>query len=389
LSIDVLTCYVLTGAGSLIGLGLMQLSQTDEPRIAYALRIFRWAFGFLSVVTVIAFVPNESVARVLQPVFGFSAVGVALLAWAFRQLNGRRTPPWLGLSLALASGVLVWGAAAMSSYIFLVVLYVVVGSLSLGIAVDQGLLIRSKKRKDISEICLMVTALLFSLIWVLMLVQIFAGTHSCQRDWLCADEWLRPIAGLSFALLPLAVASLAFSTINTRLMQKLKARALSDELTGCLSRRGLNELGSRMLALQNSPPAKVAVLMLDLDHFKAINDQYGHIIGDKVLCHVTQVVRERLRDDALFARYGGEEFTILLPVQNVDEVKSIAERLRQAVEKTPCKTSMGKVPCTVSIGVSFHSPHSSLEEDLIQADKSLYVAKSLGRNRVEFSDAVC
>lgn len=367
----------------------MHLSQTDEPRIIYALRIFRWAFAFLSVVTLIAFVPNDKVTSALQPLFVFAAVGVALLAWAFRQLNGRRTPPWVGISLALAIGILVGAAALMSDYVFLIVLYLIFGFLSFGIAVDQGLLIQSKKRKDISEICLMITALLFSVIWMLMLIQLFRNTNTCQRDWLCADEWLRPVAGLSFALLPLAVASLAFSTINIRLMQKIKARALSDELTGCLSRRGLNELGGRMLALQNNHPEKVAVLMLDLDHFKAINDKYGHLIGDKVLCHVTQIVRERLRDDALFARYGGEEFSILLPVQNLSEVKSIAERLRLAVEKNPCKTKMGPVPCTVSIGVSFHCPHSTLEEGLTKADKCLYVAKNSGRNRVEYGNPEC
>lgn len=377
------------GAGSLIGLGLMQLCRTDEPRIAYALRIFRWAFCFLSVVLLIVFVPDKQVAVVLKPTFGFAAVGVALLAWAFRQLNGRRTPPWIGVSLAVVVGMLVFGAAFTSDYAFLVVLYLVFGALSLCIAVDQGLLIHSKKRKELSEISLMVVALFFSCIWLLMLVQMSSGTHDCQRDWLCADDWLRPIAGLSFALLPLAVASLAFSTINVRLMHKVQARALSDELTGCLSRRGLNELGGRMLALQNSRPQRVAVLMLDLDHFKAINDRYGHLVGDKVLCHVTQVVRERLRDDALFARYGGEEFTILLPVQNVEEVKRIAERLRLAVEKNPCRTSMGAVPCTVSMGVSFHCPNSSLEEDLAKADKSLYIAKSQGRNRIEYGPIDC
>jgi len=357
--------------------------------MAYALKIFRWAFVSLSVMVLIAFVPNDKVPQVLQPLIGFAAFGVALLAWAFRQLNGRRTPPWAGITLAVVSGALVWAAALTSDYAFVVALDVVFGALSFIIAVDQGFLIRSKKHKDISEISLMITALLFSGIWVLMLIQMFTLSLSCSQDWLCASDWLRPVAGLSFALLPLAVASLAFSTINGRLMQKLRARALSDELTGCLSRRGLNELGGRMIALQNNQPERVAVLMLDLDHFKAINDRYGHLVGDKVLCHVTQVVRERLRDDALFARYGGEEFSILLPVQNVNEVKGIAERLRAAVEKIPCKTSMGTVPCTVSIGVSFHCPNSSLEEDLAKADKNLYVAKSLGRNRVEYGDPDC
>jgi diguanylate cyclase (GGDEF)-like protein len=83
-----------------------------------------------------------------------------------------------------------------------------------------------------------------------------------------------------------------------------------------LSRRGLRELGERMLALQQYQSSQIAVLMMDLDHFKAVNDRYGHLIGDDVLRHVTQVIRDRLRDDALLARYGGEEFTVLLPVKS-------------------------------------------------------------------------
>lgn len=109
------------------------------------------------------------------------------------------------------------------------------------------------------------------------------------------------------------MATLVFATINARLTQQLRARSLSDDLTGALSHRGLRELGERMLAPAAQSDSQVAVLMIDLDHFKVINDRYGHAMGDDVLRHVTHVVRDHLREDALLARYGGEEFTVLLP----------------------------------------------------------------------------
>lgn len=389
MSIDILTCYVLTGAGAIVGLGLMGLIQTDQPRMAYALSVFRWAFASLAVMVLVAVVPDAQVSDALRVLVGFIGMGVALLAWAFRQLNGRRTPPMVAVSITLVSGVALWAGAISSDAAFVTTIGLVFTLLSVAMAVDQGLILMNKPGGHGSEAGLMGAAVVFSIIWVLVLAHAMTHSGPYPRDWLYAPSWLRPAAGLGFALLPLVVASLAFSTINARLMQQLRARALSDELTGCLSRRGLRELGERMLALQHNQPAQVAVLMLDLDHFKAINDRYGHLIGDQVLCHVTKVVRERLREDALLARYGGEEFSVLLPVQNALEAHGIAERLRQAVEASPCETKMGPIRCTVSIGVSFHCPTSSLEEDLAKADTRLYAAKRSGRNRVEYASPEC
>ena len=187
---------------------------------------------------------------------------------------------------------------------------------------------------------------------------------------------------MALALLPLSVASVVFAIINERLSQQLRARALSDDLTGALSRRGLRELGERMLALQAHRPSMLAVLMLDIDHFKQVNDEFGHQVGDDVLRHVTQVIRERLRPDALLSRYGGEEFIVLLPVQSQPEAAAAAERLRALVENALCSTKFGKVRVTVSIGVSLHEPHRSLDQDISQADAHLYEAKRQGRNRV-------
>ena len=389
LVIDIVTCYAVAGVGAMVGLGLMGLTQTDQPRVLHALNIYRWAFAALSVMIVIAWAPPEKVSVVAKGIFGWAGMGVTLLAWAFRQLNGRRTPPAIGISLTLLSGIALWAGTLLPDGQFVVVLASVFCLVSVAMAVDQGLLIFRSHSGHVSEYSLMLVAALFAAHWVIVLAHCLTASGPYPADWLFAPRWLRPISGISLALLPLSVAALAFTTINARLSQQLRARALSDELTGALSRRGLRELGERMLAMQLHHTNQVAVLMLDLDHFKSVNDRYGHLIGDEVLRHVTLVVRDRLRDDALLARYGGEEFTVLLPVNHAQEAYGVAERLRKAVESTPCETKVGPIRVTVSIGVSFHCPSSTLEEDLSKADTRLYTAKQAGRNRVEYAEPDC
>lgn len=389
LVVDILTCYAVAGVGSVVGLGLMGFIHTDQPRLIHALNIYRWAFGALAVLSMALFVPPAQLPTLTKAMIGFAGMGVTLLAWAFRQLNGRRTPPWLGMGATWLVGAALWGGALLPDAQYVQVLAGVFTLVSVAMAVDQGWLILRNTRGHVSEFSLMAVAFCFALHWLVVLWHAVTTPGPFPPDWLHAPQWLRPISGIGFALLPLAVAALALITINDRLSQQLRARSLSDDLTGALSRRGLRELGERMLALQQHQASQVAVLMLDLDHFKAINDRYGHLIGDDVLKHVTHVVRDRLRDDALLARYGGEEFTVLLPVKTPQEAHGVAERLRKAIESTPCETRIGPIRVTASIGVSFHCPSSSLEEDLSKADGRLYTAKQAGRNRVEYADPDC
>lgn len=384
LAIDVFTCYGAAGAGSLVGLGLISQIRTDQNRVRTALTLYRWAFCGLAWLLLIVLSPDALRPAVTQVAIGFAAAGVALLAWAFRQLNGRRTPPRLGWALTGAAALILWVVAALGSdtdyaqavaWVFAVV--------SLVMAIDQGWLILRSPRIQRSELSLLIVAGAFALIWMITLVHsLGAVAGPYPAHWLYAPDWLLPITAISFAVLPLSVASLVFAIINQRLNLQLRNRALSDDLTGALSRRGLRELGERMLSLQAHQPTSVAVLMMDVDHFKAVNDRHGHPVGDDVLRQVTQLTRERLRDDALLARYGGEEFTVLLPVRSHLEASAVAERLRQMLASTPCETRGGPVSITVSIGVAFHQPERTLEDALAQADACLYEAKLAGRNRV-------
>jgi len=326
---------------------------------------------------------------VTKVAIGFAGMGVVLLAWAFRQLNGRRTPPWLGTLVTLAVGASLWLAACSTPAHYVLTIGVVFALVSVGLAVDQGWLILRSARVVGSEMTLLAVAAVFALNWLVLLEHVLTVPGPYPDHWLHMPTWLTPYCGLAFALLPLAVASVVFAIVNDRLNQQLRARALSDDLTGALSRRGLRELGERMLAQQVRQPTEIAVLMIDADHFKAVNDRYGHQVGDDVLRHLTHTLREHLRDDALLARYGGEEFTVLLPVRSRLEATKVAERLREVVAASPCQSRVGPVNLTVSIGVSYHCLNSSLEEDLSRADGHLYQAKQNGRNRVVCGNQDC
>lgn len=387
LSIDVYTCYAVAGAGSLVGLGLLAMVRTEQARVTYALGLFRWALLCLSVLLCVQLSPLSIRPEVLKGAIGFAGVGVALLAWAFRQLNGRRTYPVFGFLVVVLVGLALWGAAAFGSdQQYVQAIGVVFFLVSMGMALDQGLLLIQNGKFNGGDLTLLLAACEFALNWVVLLYWAFTQPGPYPSHWLHMPDWLMPITGLSFALLPLAVSSVVFASVNERLMQQLRARSLSDDLTGALSRRGLRELGERMVALQATQASVLAVLMIDIDFFKDVNDRHGHAMGDEVLRHVTNAVRDHLREDALLARYGGEEFSVLLPVRSRLEAQSIAERVREIVELSPFETKTGEIRVTVSIGIAFHREDTTLEDDLARADMCLYEAKHTGRNRVVTGD---
>lgn len=130
-----------------------------------------------------------------------------------------------------------------------------------------------------------------------------------------------------------------------------------------------------------------ALLMVDIDHFKRVNDHYGHLAGDHVLRHIVGVLRQRLRASDVLGRYGGEEFMVLLPGTDLHGAAQLAEQLRQAVQAAPCEWQGQRIAFTVSIGVAASAdtpadPSRTSEALLQAADQALYRAKDDGRNRV-------
>lgn len=153
----------------------------------------------------------------------------------------------------------------------------------------------------------------------------------------------------------------------------------TDPLTGLLNRRGFDVLAQPVLALARRTGRPLSAVMVDIDHFKGVNDDHGHDAGDYVLVALARLMKERLRDADVLARAGGEEFVALLPDTNLEGAVQVADCLREAVAALPLPCG----PVTVSVGVSMVGPSTSdMPELLHQADMALYRAKGSGRNRV-------
>lgn len=185
------------------------------------------------------------------------------------------------------------------------------------------------------------------------------------------------------ALGPLTVAS--FNAARDELMRTLAHTASHDALTDVLTRGAFLRHGTALFAQRAPQQEPLALLMLDLDHFKSINDRHGHVAGDRVLVEFAATVGRSIRGGDLLARFGGEEFAIILRNIGPDNALVIAERIREAVAaQLVAVEGRESVRCTVSIGVA-HRPDSSnipLERLLAVADQALYRAKAAGRNRV-------
>jgi len=163
--------------------------------------------------------------------------------------------------------------------------------------------------------------------------------------------------------------------------EALRQMANTDVLTGCLNRRALFDVASDCFAQHRNTGG---LLLLDIDFFKTVNDTYGHDAGDAALIHFAGIVNTVIRDGDQLARIGGEEFAVLLPGATVDEIQTIAERIRHAVEEAPLAFKDQTIPLTVSIGVAQKLDNTPFDLDawLPSADAGLYEAKHGGRNRV-------
>ena len=171
--------------------------------------------------------------------------------------------------------------------------------------------------------------------------------------------------------------------------EKLYFMATKDYLTGVNNRRHVMELGQRMLSTHIRYGRSLSVLLLDIDHFKSVNDRYGHDVGDMVLNQFAKIALSKLRLSDIFGRFGGEEFIVVLHDTEYRQALEIADRIRESVYASG-QNSGGEYPAvTVSIGVASNCDSSEFDEIIKNADDALYRAKNEGRNRVVCHDCGC
>jgi diguanylate cyclase (GGDEF)-like protein len=175
---------------------------------------------------------------------------------------------------------------------------------------------------------------------------------------------------------------------NLALREKLRNQAMRDELTGLQNRRFLEEMLPRLVAHAERRGAPIAVLMLDLDHFKQVNDRYGHATGDAVLREVGALLLARLRRMDMACRYGGEELLVLMPDCSANEAIARGQELCAQVRALNARSDSTLPPITVSIGVAAWPEHGEQMGKVIEAaDAALYAAKRAGRDRAMPAEA--
>jgi two-component system cell cycle response regulator len=171
--------------------------------------------------------------------------------------------------------------------------------------------------------------------------------------------------------------------LDESFQQKMYNAALRDPLTKIFNKKYFVDQLVVEIAYSKRHRAALSLLLFDLDHFKHINDTYGHVAGDMVLVQISELVQSMLRTEDIFARYGGEEFVIILRGIPLDDAGVLAERVRAAIEAKEFMCDTRRLPVTVSIGVANHTSDTDDSMGLVEAaDTALYAAKAAGRNRV-------
>lgn len=205
---------------------------------------------------------------------------------------------------------------------------------------------------------------------------------------------INPIALKIVHLFNLSVVFIMFSYLSffylktvRKAQKKLHIMATTDPLTELLNRRHITYLADREVQRFNRTKDAVGIMLIDIDFFKNINDQYGHKVGDEVLINVAQIIKNIVRKQDLIARWGGEEFLIVLPDTNDGFAKLTAERIREAFIAFNWYEAIGKdIKPTITTGVTELRTSEVLSAAIARADRALYKGKAAGRNRVEYGE---
>jgi diguanylate cyclase (GGDEF)-like protein len=305
---------------------------------------------------------------------GFVACG---MVWnAARVFHGKR-PIWVGLML----GAIAWIAAGMTLDPAAAAMRLTIGA---GIVAIYAALtateLRSERRRILQR--RWPAAIVPVLHGGALMLPILLGDLLLPHgDKFAGSIWMT-VFSVELVLYAIGTAFVIFMLVSERAVTTHKNAASMDPLTGMLNRRGFAEASARLIEREASAGRPVTAMIFDIDHFKSINDRFGHPAGDEILKLFATIVNSNLRISDLSGRIGGEEFAALLPC-SLEEGVVAGERVREGFEAAGIVCEDGAVDTTVSIGVAGGPAGTELEVLLAAADTALYQAKRGGRNRVE------
>ena len=378
MSLDSSTLYfVATMVAALLGAMLLFFgSQEKNPALKWWGTAYLLGASSVALWTMANSALGETLALALNAV-GFIACG---MVWnASRVFHGRK-PNLPGLLL----GAIAWIAAVMTLGPQFSALRMTIGA---GIVASYAALtateLWSERRKSLKRRWPAIAVpVLHGLV---LMLPILLGDILRPHDAAFASSIWVTAFSIELVLYAVGTVFVIFMLVSERTVSAHRAAASMDPLTGMFNRRGFAEACARVIEREANSGRPVTALIFDIDHFKGINDRFGHPAGDEILKLFATIVINNLRISDLSGRIGGEEFAALLPCP-LDEGVLAAERVRQAFESSGIVVEEGPVDTTVSIGVAGGPAGTELEVLLAAADTALYQAKRGGRNRVEAAE---
>jgi len=375
-SLDVPTLsFVAVCIAAFLGLFLIfaWLKERDVRALAW------WGSAYLIGASSIALWGAPAPLFKLPPEFSEALIFVACgMIWnGVRLFHGRRLWP-----LASVAGAIVWlilsqipvlfagGNARIALGAFVVAIY------TFFIAYE---LARERRKSFYSRTAAIVVPCLYAAIFLMPLaMRVFLPEP-------IAVHWLTVLA-LETIIYAVGTAFIVLLMVKDHHVHVYRKAAATDHLTGLFNRGAFLEAALKLCVHQGERDEPVSLLMFDLDHFKSINDRFGHAVGDEVLRVFAQVVRTNMRESDIFGRLGGEEFAAIVP-ESVEVASRIAERLRTGFEAAGVTVGTQAVGATVSIGAATsYEPVTDIDALLARADGALYRAKNSGRNRLYAAD---
>ena len=381
-----MTTLLLILNGGVLGLVHRGLTQDVQPAA------MDWRIGTLLIAgATVLFIAVEK----LPPGFIFPAAnfcllsGIALYWRAMRRFCGLATDWRLAIPVVAGTFGTWWFAQIHYSHPLRVM--VVSGLVSVMAFLSAWTIARYGARS--AGVSRKVLTVLFCFIGLVSAIRIlyFSFSVTVPANVLQSQAWINIVSILVFGTVPLIGTTAFIVMCVERIRRQWEAAAATDELTGLPNRRSISATAHmRFNAAQRMCLVEAfAVAVIDIDHFKSVNDRFGHDAGDAALVHLADVLGKTCRGPNMAGRHGGEEFVVLLDVANAVEAIDAAERIRRTIAESPITLSNQRVQISASIGVSVMSANDAGFEDILKrADLALYSAKRRGRNCVEFCKAL-
>lgn len=318
------------------------------------------------------------VARALFAVGFYCGMGAFLVFGLI--IRAEREPPYIVISAIAVTCTLTVFAFALADVHVLMRVCTAQFSMALLLLIGVGYARRRFTTKTDKALLIVTSFMALLLIIHPTVIGYYVGLPSTPLDYDRSALFLT--MGLLTMVAALLCAALLVREAIVVIIGELKTLANRDELTGILNRRGFDEAVEDFSRTAQSKGHQFAILAVDIDYFKRINDTYGHGFGDRVIHSLGQMLCAHHGDDGLAGRVGGEEFVMALAVSSLEEACHMAELLRQRWARQTFFADQEDVRSTASFGVSLHRADQSLAMTIAQADKALYHAKQSGRNRV-------